>query len=83
MKIIYCIEAFDSDPCCSNRSVEVLHTTNKGFLDDLVYKLNRINKSEDDPSLYVKEILPKPSLTKKDIEEGKMVLKSFGVRLYD
>lgn len=83
MKTIYCIEAFDSDPCCGNRSIEVLHTTNRGFLEDLVYKLNRLNKGGYQPSLYVKEILPKTSLTKKDIAEGKMILQSFGVTLYD
>lgn len=83
MKIIYCIEATDSDPSCGNRSVEVLHTTNKAYLEDLVYKLNRINKGEYQPSLYVKEIIPKISLTKEDIAEGKRELEYFGVNLYD
>ena len=83
MKTIYCIEAEDKCISSGNRSIEVLHTTNKSYLEDLVYKLNRINKSQYQPSLSVKEIIPKQSLTKADIEEGKRILKDFGVNTYD
>lgn len=82
MKTIYYIEATDSDPSCGNRSISVLHTTNKVYLEDLVYKLNRINKGEYQPSLYVREMIPKQSLTKEDIDEGKRDLEYFGVNLY-
>ena len=81
MKTIYCIEAMDSDPSCGNRSVQVLHTTNKAYLEDLVYKLKRINEGEYQPSLYIKTIIPKQSLTKEDIVEGKNSLEAFGVNM--
>ena len=70
MKPIYCIEIYQYD-YCNSWTEDVLHTTNKKYLDDLCAKLEKNYGTKDTISFSVKEIKVPNNPTKQDVEQVK------------
>ena len=70
MKPIYCIEIYQYD-YCNSWTEDVLHTTNKKYLDDLCAKWEKNYGTKDTISFSVKEIKVPNNPTKQDVEQVK------------
>lgn len=71
----------ESDISCGDREHDMLHTTNKKYLDDLCTKLNKKVKNIESYSFKVKEIKPVTDLTKEHINHAIKELGYYGITL--
>lgn len=70
MKPIYCIEISQYD-YCNSWTDDVLHTTNKKYLDDLCAKWEKKYARKDTISFNVKEIRISDNPTSQDVKQVK------------